>query len=73
MHDLIDDGSYTVQPNDSLSKIAEGFHTTSYSEILESNLDREQLDGRTLAKGGLIHPGWRLIIPEPPKASDRSA
>jgi len=62
---------YTVQPNDSLGKIAERFYGvwTSYTEIQEANLDREQPDGRTLAKtSSVIYPGWRLIVPQPSQA-----
>lgn len=70
--DLTDgDVLYTVQPNDSLGKIAERFYGnwTSYTEIQKANLDREQTDGRTLAKtSSVIYPGWRLIIPQPTQA-----
>jgi len=62
---------YTVQPNDSLGKIAERFYGNwaSYTEIQEANLDREQTDGRTLAKtSSVIYPGWRLVVPQPTQA-----
>jgi len=62
---------YTVQPNDSLGKIAERFYGvwTSYTEIQEANIDREQPDGRSLAKtSSVIYPGWRLVIPQPTQA-----
>jgi len=62
---------YTVQPNDSLGKIAERFYGdwTSYAQIQETNLDREQPDGRTLATtSSVIFPGWHLVIPQPTQA-----
>jgi len=67
---------YTVQPNDSLGKIAERFYGvwTSYTEIQEANLDREQPDGRTLANtSSVIYPGWRLVIPQPTQAVNTDA
>ena len=53
---------YTVQPNDSLSKIAKKFNTTVAAIKLDNKLTRDT-----------IFPGQTLGINGPPKAADRAA
>jgi nucleoid-associated protein YgaU len=50
---------YSVQPGDSLSKIAKKFYGNSndWKRIFEANRDR-------IKNPDLIQPGWTLKIPE---------
>ena len=60
--------TYTVQPNDSLSRIAKKFYGSEqkYRQLFEANRDVLK-DENTLAVGQV------LVIPEPPAAADRGA
>jgi nucleoid-associated protein YgaU len=61
---------YTVQPGDSLGKIAAHYYGdwAAYERIYEVNRQRQQLDGRVLEDARTIYPGWRLLIPSPTEA-----
>ncbi|MGX5655506.1 LysM peptidoglycan-binding domain-containing protein [Geodermatophilus nigrescens] len=56
---------YTVQPRDTLGRIAARYlgDWARYEEILELNRGRPQADGGVLADPGLIRPGWVLVLP----------
>ena len=59
---------YTVVEGDSLWRIAE--HELGdpqrWPEIFALNHGREMPDGRVVRHAGLIHPGWRLLLPPHP-------
>jgi len=61
---------YMVQPGDNLAKIAERFYDDGdkWHVLYEANQGRRMQDGTTFDRAGVIHPGWRLIVPEPSKA-----
>ncbi|RBY97569.1 SARP family transcriptional regulator [Blastococcus sp. TF02-8] len=69
--------TYTVQPRDTLGRIAARYlgDWTRFEEILDLNRGRPQPDGAILTDPGLIRPGWVLALP--PDASlpvvDRTA
>ena len=69
--------TYTVQPRDTLGRIAARYlgDWTRFEEILDLNRGRPQPDGAILTDPGLIRPGWILVLP--PDASlpvvDRTA
>ncbi|NEK86893.1 LysM peptidoglycan-binding domain-containing protein [Blastococcus saxobsidens] len=65
--------TYTVQPRDTLGRIAARFlgDWTRFEEILELNRGRPQPDGAVLTDPGMIRPGWVLVLPSdatPPEA-----
>ena len=57
--------TYTVQPRDTLGRIAARYlgDWTRFEEILELNRGRPQPDGANLTDPGLIRPGWLLVLP----------
>ncbi|TFV88104.1 LysM peptidoglycan-binding domain-containing protein [Blastococcus sp. CT_GayMR20] len=57
--------TYTVQPRDTLGRIAARHlgDWTRFEEILELNRGRPQPDGAALTDPGLIRPGWVLVLP----------
>jgi DNA-binding SARP family transcriptional activator/LysM repeat protein len=59
------DPTYTVQPRDTLGRIAGRYlgDWTRYEEIFELNRDRPQPDGGVLVDPGVIRPGWVLVLP----------
>jgi DNA-binding SARP family transcriptional activator len=62
-----DDRVYTVQEGDSLWRIAERELGDGHRwrEIFARNQGRRMPDGRVLRDGGLILPGWQLLLPPP--------
>lgn len=58
--------SCTVQPRDSLWKLAEDHlgDGMRWRELWELNRDRPQPDGRALLEPDLIQPGWVLYFPD---------
>ncbi|SNS68876.1 DNA-binding transcriptional activator of the SARP family [Geodermatophilus pulveris] len=65
--------TYTVQPRDTLGRIAARSlgDWARFEEILELNRGRTQPDGAVLADPALIRPGWVLVLPAdatPPEA-----
>src|SRR5512132_57764 len=66
---------YTVRDGDSLWRIADrelgGGHR--WREIFAVNQGRRMRDGQLLADGGLILPGWQLLLPAPPDQPPSSA
>jgi nucleoid-associated protein YgaU len=61
--------TYTVQPGDTLVKIAARFYgdddSHAFSHIAEVNTGQVMNDGRTFSDPSVIQPGWMLVIPEP--------
>ncbi|MFL6094455.1 MAG: LysM peptidoglycan-binding domain-containing protein [Blastococcus sp.] len=57
--------TYTVQPRDTLGRIAARYlgDWTRFEEILELNRGRPQPDGAIPTDPGLIRPGWLLVLP----------
>ncbi len=57
--------TYTVQPRDTLGRIAARYlgDWTRFEEILELNRGHPQPDGANLTDPGLIRPGWLLVLP----------
>ncbi|WP_299956520.1 LysM peptidoglycan-binding domain-containing protein [uncultured Modestobacter sp.] len=57
--------TYTVQPRDTLGRIAARYlgDWARFEEILELNRGRPQPDGALLTDPGLIRPGWTLVLP----------
>ena len=57
--------TYTVQPRDTLGRIAARYlgDWTRFEEILDLNRGRLQQDGGALTDPGLIRPGWVLVLP----------
>ena len=57
--------TYTVQPRDTLGRIAARSlgDWTRFEEILELNRGRSQPDGAVLTDPALIRPGWVLVLP----------
>ena len=58
---------YTVQPGDNLASIAERFYADGdkWQVLYQANQGRRMQDGATFDRAGVIHPGWRLIVPGP--------
>jgi len=58
---------YTVQPGDTLARIALRFYgdPAAYARIAAANAGQVMLDGQTFDDPGFIRPGWKLVIPEP--------
>ena len=70
--------TYTVQPRDTLGRIAARSlgDWARFEEILELNRGRTQPDGAVLTDPGLIRPGWVLVLPDdatPPEAGSTAA
>ncbi|RYP84351.1 LysM peptidoglycan-binding domain-containing protein [Nocardioides guangzhouensis] len=59
------DGSYVVQPGDTLSEIAEDQlgDADAYPSIFRASRDTVQPNGAHLSDPDLILPGWKLTIP----------
>ncbi|MBC9733842.1 LysM peptidoglycan-binding domain-containing protein [Nocardioides marmotae] len=59
------DGSYVVQPGDTLSEIAEDQlgDADAYPSIFRASRDTVQANGAHLADPDLILPGWKLTLP----------
>ncbi|SFT82600.1 DNA-binding transcriptional activator of the SARP family [Geodermatophilus amargosae] len=57
--------AYTVQPRDTLGRIAARHlgDWARFGEILELNRGRPQADGGALSDPGIIRPGWILVLP----------
>ncbi|CCH87124.1 Conserved protein of unknown function; putative Peptidoglycan-binding LysM domain [Modestobacter italicus] len=57
--------TYTVQPRDTLGRIAARSlgDWTRFEEILELNRGRPQPDGAVLTDPALVRPGWILVLP----------
>jgi nucleoid-associated protein YgaU/DNA-binding SARP family transcriptional activator len=57
--------TYTVQPRDTLGRIAARYlgDWTRFEEIVDLNRGRPQPDGCVLTDPGLIRPGWVLVLP----------
>jgi LysM repeat protein len=60
------EGSYVVQPGDTLSEISEDHlgDADRYPSIFRASRDTVQPNGAHLSDPDLILPGWRLTIPE---------
>lgn len=58
--------SYTVQPRDSLTKIAvqELGDANRWTEIAQANDGRTMSDGTTFSARGVLQPGWKLLMPK---------
>ncbi|MEU0108358.1 LysM peptidoglycan-binding domain-containing protein [Streptomyces sp. NPDC006251] len=58
--------SYTVQPRDSLSKIAmqELGDATRWREIAALNNGKTMVDGTRFSTRGVLQPGWKLAMPD---------
>ncbi|MFE6412239.1 LysM peptidoglycan-binding domain-containing protein [Streptomyces sp. NPDC057837] len=58
--------SYTVQPRDSLTKIAlqELGDANRWTEIAQANDGRTMVDGTTFSARGVLQPGWKLLMPK---------
>ncbi|MEU2354472.1 LysM peptidoglycan-binding domain-containing protein [Streptomyces misionensis] len=58
--------SYTVQPRDSLTKIAlqELGDANRWAEIAQANDGRTMTDGTTFSARGVLQPGWKLLMPK---------
>ncbi|MGW1616474.1 LysM peptidoglycan-binding domain-containing protein [Streptomyces sp. NPDC002285] len=57
---------YTVQPRDSLTKIAlqELGDATRWTEIAQANDGRTMSDGTAFSARGVLQPGWKLLMPK---------
>ncbi|MGY1684930.1 LysM peptidoglycan-binding domain-containing protein [Geodermatophilus sp. SYSU D00867] len=57
--------TYTVQPRDTLGRIAAHYlgDWTRFEEIVDLNRGRTQPDGGALGDPGSIRPGWVLVLP----------
>jgi DNA-binding SARP family transcriptional activator len=68
--DASDGRVYTVGEGDSLWRIAERElgDGQRWREIFAANQGRRMGDGQRLRDGGLILPGWHLLLPAPPGA-----
>lgn len=66
------DGSYVVQPGDTLSEISEQQlgDADAYTSIFEASRDTVQANGAHLSDPDLILPGWKLTIPRQPEPAE---
>ena len=66
------DGSYVVQPGDTLSEISEEQlgDADAYTSIFEASRDTVQANGAHLSDPDLILPGWKLTIPRRPEPAE---
>ena len=66
------DGSYVVQPGDTLSEISEDQlgDADAYPSIFEASRDTVQANGAHLTDPDLILPGWKLTIPRQPEPAE---
>ena len=66
------DGSYVVQPGDTLSEISEDQlgDADAYPSIFEASRDTVQANGAHLSDPDLILPGWKLTIPRQPEPAE---
>ncbi len=62
----------TVQPGDSLAKIASD-HDTTWPQLWQANKGRTEPDQETLTDPDHIEPGWTITIPTPPAPAQASA
>jgi DNA-binding SARP family transcriptional activator len=64
---------YTVQPRDTLGRIAARYlgDWARFEEILELNRGRPQPGGAVLTDPALIRPGWVLVLPSDATPPDR--
>jgi nucleoid-associated protein YgaU/DNA-binding SARP family transcriptional activator len=67
--------SYTVQPRDSLTKIAlqELGDASRWTEIAHANDGRTMTDGTKFSARGVLQPGWKLFMPKDWKQQDQKA
>ncbi|MFJ8752225.1 LysM peptidoglycan-binding domain-containing protein [Streptomyces sp. NPDC102441] len=67
--------NYTVQPRDSLTKIAlqELKDASRWTEIAQANDGRAMADGTTFSARGVLQPGWKLLMPKDWKQQDQQA
>ena len=66
------DGSYVVQPGDTLSEISEDQlgDADAYPSIFRASRDTVQPNGAHLSDPDLILPGWKLTIPGQPEPAE---
>jgi LysM repeat protein len=66
------DGSYVVQPGDTLSEIAQDQlgDADAYPSIFRASRDTVQPNGARLSDPDLILPGWKLTIPGEPAPAE---
>jgi LysM repeat protein len=66
------DGSYVVQPGDTLSEIAQDQlgDAEAYPSIFRASRDTVQPNGAHLSDPDLILPGWKLTIPGAPAPAE---
>ncbi|MFF9076044.1 LysM peptidoglycan-binding domain-containing protein [Streptomyces sp. NPDC014872] len=66
---------YTVQPRDSLSKIAqqELGDAARWTEIAQANDGHTMTDGTKFSARGVLQPGWKLSMPKDWKQQDQTA
>ena len=66
------DGSYVVQPGDTLSEISEDQlgDADAYPSIFRASRDTVQPNGAHLSDPDLILPGWKLTIPGQPDPAE---
>lgn len=66
------DGSYVVQPGDTLSEIAEDQlgDADAYPSIFRASRGTVQANGAHLSDPDLILPGWKLTVPRQPEPAE---
>ena len=66
------DGSYVVQPGDTLSEISEDRlgDADAYPSIFQASRGTVQANGAHLTDPDLILPGWKLTIPRQPEPAE---
>jgi LysM repeat protein len=70
--DASSDGSYVVQPGDTLSEISEDRlgDADAYPSIFQASRGTVQANGAHLTDPDLILPGWKLTIPRQPEPAE---